>query len=142
MAFLFLSLIYLTVLINQNQPAVYVAITLSEFCFWIVISYHIGVSTWSILEIPVYILKGVKRIPMNLDPLDNFKNLKILERLSQTSITGMVILFVLALSLSVCQAFAPMGQRSEWIVIWAQAAFIGLYTAIAIILNGPRWRLI
>src|SRR5439155_6053534 len=54
-----------------------------------------------------------------------------------------VTLFVLALSLSVCQVFAPTGQRSGWIVVWAQAAFIGLYVVTAIILNGaPRMQLI
>jgi hypothetical protein len=139
---LFGSLIYLITLIFQDQSTVYIATTLSELCFWIIISYYIGIGAWSILEIPIYILKGVKKIPMNLDPLDSFKNLTVLERFSQTSIIGMVILFVLALSLSVCQAFTPEGQQSEWIVIWAQAAFIGLYAAIAIILNGPRWQLI
>ncbi len=59
---LFVSLIYLTVKIYQdlpaqNQHAVYIAIMWSELCFWIIISYYIGIGAWSILEIPVYILK-------------------------------------------------------------------------------------
>jgi hypothetical protein len=136
---LFGSLIYLTK-IYQNQSMLYITTTLFELCFWIIISYYIGIGAWSILEIPIYILKGVRNIRMNLDPLDRFKNLVILERLGQTSIIGMVTLFVLALSLSVCQAFAPTEQRSEWIVIWAQAAFIGLYITIAIILEGASRR--
>jgi len=139
---LFGSLIYLTK-IYKNQSAVYISKELFELCFWIIISYYIGTGAWSILEIPVYILKGVEKIPMNLDPLDRYKNLAILERLGRASIIGMVTLFVLALSLSVCQVFAPTGQRSGWIVVWAQAAFIGLYVVTAIILNGaPRMQLI
>jgi hypothetical protein len=130
--------------VSMNQSLVENLARLVELLFWLVVAYFSGVAAWIVGEIPIYILRGLKRIPMHLKAIDHFRNIQVVEKVGLLSAVGVSIMFLFVISIAALQEFTSLSQTAVWdtgwVIIWAQLAFVGLYTGIAIILGGNTRR--
>jgi hypothetical protein len=115
-----------------HQNGYTIAANLTELIFWLIVAYYVGTCTWRVSEIPVYVLRGIKRIPLRMQTLRQFNNLEILEWMGMLSTVGMLTLFLAVMGLLLAETFIPAVHQSWWIVVSAQIAFIMLYVFIAI----------
>lgn len=116
---------------------------LVELAFWLIVAYYGGICTWRFAEIPVYVLRGIKQIPLRLQTTRQFKNLALLERMGLLSTAGMLTLFITVMGLLLAETFIPALHSSWWIIIGTQIDFIVLYVLIIIALAGiPKHQLI
>lgn len=116
-------------------------VMLAELGFWLIVSYIFGIIAWNISAVPIYILKGLKKVPMNLDPRGKFENLKVIERIGAYSALGIFILMVTVISLATLPIFVPGFQEPLWVIAWAQFALISFYSVItqfAVLSNKVR----
>ena len=87
---------------------------------------------WNISVIPIYILSGIKKIPMNLDPLEHFNHLKIIERIGVYSGLGIFIVMITIILLSIPPIFIAGFQQPLWVIVWAQFTLLYFYSIITI----------
>jgi hypothetical protein len=105
---------------------------LFELGFWLVLSYYIGISMWLALNTAIYILNGVTRIPMNLSPLDHFRNSQILEKILAFSTTTILTIFFLVIFLMFCQVYGLATSTVGWLLQWARWGLIFLFVALSL----------
>ena len=105
-------------------------VMLAELVFWLIVSYIFGIIAWNMSAVPIYILKGLKKVPMHLDPQGQFDNLKVIERIGAYSALGIFILMVTVISLATLPIFVPGFQEPLWVIVWAQFALIFFYSVI------------
>lgn len=103
-----------------------------ELGFWLVLSYYIGISMWLALTTAIYILNGVTRIPMNLSPLDHFRNSQILEKILAFSTTTILTIFFLVIFLMFCQVYGLATSTVGWLLQWAQWGLLLLFVALSL----------
>jgi hypothetical protein len=104
---------------------------LAELVLWLIISYIFGIIVWNMSAVPIYILKGLKKVPMHLNPRGEFDNLEVIERIGAYSALGIFILIVTVISLATLPIFVPGFQEPLWVIVWAQFALIVFYSVIA-----------
>jgi len=104
--------------------------------FWSILAYSLGVGTWGIMETVLYILRGVRRIPMHIDPHDGYESLAVLDGFALKSSMGMSILFFFVILITSIPVFVPYDPQIAWIVAWVQIGLFGLHLAIALALGG------
>lgn len=100
--------------ISQSHYAMF-----AELGFWLVISYLFGKLVWTMSVMPHYVLGGIKYIPMDLTPADDFRNLDIIKEICTNSMHAiyMLVITVIVLSTLVLLWTFPM---YVWIMLWAQ----------------------
>ncbi|MGH9906233.1 MAG: hypothetical protein ACRD8U_11715 [Pyrinomonadaceae bacterium] len=103
---------------------------LAELGFWLIVSYIFGIIAWNISAVPIYILKGLKKVPMYLNPQGEFSNLEVIERIGAYSALGTFILMVTVISLATLPIFVRGFQEPLWVIMWAQCALIFFYSVI------------
>jgi len=106
-------------------------VMLAELVFWLIVSYIFGVIAWNMSAVPIYILKGLKKVPMHLNPQGEFRNLRVIERIGAYSALGIFILMATVIALATLPIFVPGFQEPLWVIVWAQFALIVFYSVIA-----------
>lgn len=107
-----------------------------SLALWSSIAYSLGVGTWGIMETVLYILRGIRRIPMYIDPHNGYKSLSVLDSFVLRSSIGMSILFFFVILIVSISNFVPFDPQIAWIVAWVQIGLFGLHLAIALALGG------
>jgi hypothetical protein len=122
---------------------------LADITFWTFFAYCVGIGAWVSMNATLYILQGLKRIPMKLSPYNQFDQIKPLLAIRSFSTTMMNILFITMIGIvSIILVFSQQAITStlhiqvdeiHWLSFWMQFALSILFAAIAI---GVRWRFI
>jgi hypothetical protein len=98
---------------------------LADITFWTFFAYCVGIGAWVSMNSTLYILQGLKRIPMKLSPYNQFDQIKPLLAIRSFSTSIMNVLFITLVGIV------------SIILVFSQQAI--LFAAIAI---GVRWRFI
>lgn len=110
----------------QNSYAMF-----AELAFWLIVSYGYGIVGWNVSAVPIYILEGMRKVPMNLDPrLWQFDNLKIIELIGLYSGLNISILIFAIWLLGALPVFIPGFEEPLWVIVWAQFTLIFFYCVI------------
>lgn len=109
---------------------------LSALCFWVPIAYTLGISTWCIMETALYVLRGVQKVAMNVDPHTGYTSLSVLDDFALVSSYGMGFLFLFVMFLLISAAFLYLDSQVEWLITWIQVGLVGIYVAVALTLGG------
>ena len=101
--------------------------------FWFVMSYILGVLVWSLSVVSVYVFRGLKNIPMQVESgSTTIREFKLIERARLCAISGVGVLTAGAIALSVLPIFvAPFAELTA-ALIWAQSALIVCFSILVI----------
>lgn len=105
-------------------------------CFWVPIAYTLGISTWCVMETALYVLRGVQKVAMNVDPHTGYTSLSVLDDFALTSSYGMGVIFLFVMFLLISVAFLYSDSQVEWLITWIQTGLVGIYVAVALTLGG------
>ncbi len=101
----------------------------AELLIWLTIIYFLSIAIFLSLSLTSYVLSGVKKIPMNITPYDNFSSSKSLRGLESYAVNIMLVVFiVILLVLSMLQ----MVVQIEWISYWFKLALALLFIAVGL----------
>ena len=134
-------LVVIQMILAEPDQWYWIIDSLFEVIFWGVVAYYIGLGFQFSLNINLYIVVQMLRIPLRLHPLRNFRNLKPLTRVISTVNSILLLEFVLILSIAVLE-FIPwqlLGTslpashvlgNTIWLFEWVN---VGLLLAFAIL---------
>jgi hypothetical protein len=106
--------------------------TATGLIFWLVVSYVFGVIVWNLSVVPAYIFRGIRNIPMKVNADGDITGFKVIERSVRYCISGIVILIISAIALSVLPIFLAQLAELRWAIIWAQSALILCFSILII----------
>lgn len=108
----------------------YLAIfSISELFIWSFIIYFLSIAIFLSLSLSSYVLNGIRKIPMNLTPYDNFSLSKPLRVLESYSVNIMLVSFVIILLiLSISQMIIEI----HWVLVWFELALALLFIAVGL----------
>jgi hypothetical protein len=97
-------------------------LVLSEFIFWIVITYFTGVSAWIGLNVGAFLLQNISFIPMKLTPFNGFDNLAPVKKIAKLSLQLVIPVALLPLLVVVSLLTLPSLQAliQLWLLPWIQ----------------------
>jgi len=123
--------------------------TVVDLFFWAMIVYFLGTATWQAMDSTLYVLEGIKRLPMNLTPYDNFSKAKPLKKLQTFSTSTMVVIFltVLGIIASITVFSQPQfitevnnaAKEFNWVFIWLQWALAFMLAFIGFAVSGKPY---
>jgi hypothetical protein len=89
----------------------------------------LSIAIYLALSLTSYVLSGIRKIPMNLTPFDNFQSSKPLKNLEAYAVNIMLIAFVvILLALSILQLIVPI----KWVIGWFELALALLFIAVGL----------
>jgi hypothetical protein len=104
--------------------------------FWLAFAYFVGTAGFLSLSTSSYVLDGLTRIPMNLNPLNKFKNAKPLRVLQSFSTNILLILFISFLAMyfiiSIDKQYVgiiPIESQFNWIIDWFKLILVFVFVA-------------
>ena len=104
-----------------------VVFDLVELFAWILVIYFLATAIFLSMSLTFYVLNGVRKIPMNISPFDNFSTSRPLTILESYSINIILIVSVLILIiLSALQFLIPI----PWIIVWLEWAVALLFVIL------------
>jgi len=118
------------------------------FVFWALVVYHVGKAVWLSFNTSVYVLQGLTKIPMNLNPLEDFKGIEYATKIGEISVTSSLIVFLFGI---IFAAWGALGQLVPglaisdemgtvlWLLDWGRW---GLFLVIIVISFFHRSRLL
>lgn len=108
----------------------YLAIfSVSELFVWSFIIYFLSIAIFLSLSLSSYVLNGIRKIPMNITPYDNFSLSKPLRVLESYSINIMLVSFVIILMIL---SFSQMIIEIHWVLVWFELALALLFIAVGL----------
>ncbi len=102
---------------------------ISELFVWLFIIYFLSIAIFLSLSLSSYVLNGIRKIPMNITPYDNFslsKPLRVLESYSVNILLVSFIIILLILSMS------QMIIEIRWVLVWFELALALLFIAVGL----------
>ena len=102
---------------------------ISELVVWCFIIYFLSIAIFLSLSLSSYVLNGIRKIPMNITPYDNFslsKPLRILESYSVNILLVSFVIILLVLSMS------QMIIEIHWVLVWFELALALLFIAVGL----------
>ena len=107
--------------------------SITRTAFWCVISYIFGVLVWSLSVVSVYVFRGLKNIPMQVESgATAIREFKLIERARLYAVSGVGVLTAGSIALSVLPIFvAPFAELTA-ALIWAQGALIVCFSILVI----------
>jgi len=102
---------------------------LLELFTWLLIIYFLASAIFLSMSLTFYILNGIRKIPMNITPFDNFSTAKPLRILEAYSVNIMLVVFVLiliVLSALQIQSALPI----QWLAAWFKWAVALLFVIL------------
>jgi hypothetical protein len=107
-----------------------------DLLFWCVVTYFLGTAAFLSMNTTLYVLQGVSRIPMKINPLDQYAQAKPLRQLQAFSTQGMVVLFLTILILT----FLMFELNSyTWLLEWMRWGVALIFTAIGFALRKGEY---
>lgn len=102
---------------------------IAELIVWLVIIYFLSISIFLSLSLTSYVLNGVRKIPMTVNPYDNFSSSKPLKTLEAYAVNIMLVTFIVIL---LVLSMSQMILRIEWILAWFKLALAMLFIAVGL----------
>jgi hypothetical protein len=107
-----------------------------DLLFWCIVTYFLGTAAFISMNTALYVLQGVSRIPMKINPLDQYAQAKPLRRLQAFSTQGLVVLFLAILILT----FLLFDLNSySWLLEWMRWGVALIFTAIGFALHKGEY---
>lgn len=101
-----------------------------ELFFWLAFAHLLGAATWLAMNSAMYVLSGVRKIPMKLDPYRDFAQAQPLRVLQNFSIATMLAVFVTILTLTSVLLALPQGDH--WLLSWMQWGLTLIFVGIGL----------
>lgn len=102
---------------------------LSELIVWLFIIYFLSIAIFLSLSLSSYVLNGIRKIPMNITPFDNFSLSKPLRVLESYSINILLVSFVVIL---LVLSMSQMIIEIHWVLVWFELALALLFIAVGL----------
>lgn len=107
-----------------------------DLLFWCIVTYFLGTAAFISMNTALYVLQGISRIPMKINPLDQYAQAKPLRRLQAFSTQGLVVLFLTILILT----FLLFDLNSyAWLLEWMRWGVALIFTAIGFALRKGEY---
>jgi hypothetical protein len=107
-----------------------------ELIVWLVIIYFLSIAIYLSLSLTSYVLNGIRKIPMNISPFDNFSSSKSLRILESYAVNIMLIAFVIII---ITLSFLQMIVQIPWVTIWFELALAFLFIAMGLGANRNEY---
>jgi hypothetical protein len=118
-----------------------------DLVFWIVVAYLLGTGTLLTESIANYVLVTLSRIPMHLNPYNQYAQIKPLRRIQAYSTWTILILFLTIIfiagiiltfrnfpinNLSISSSFRQASLQWNWLVIWISLALALIFGGLGV----------
>jgi len=121
--------------------------------FWVIVIFLFGSAVWLAMNSSLYTLEGAKRIPLRLEPLTGFPEIKPLHRIAFFSSAIMfssliLILFIVAALVAGSQQMVPIEvqlaiKQMNWLLEWSRYGLFGIFVIFGLtIAFHSRWFII
>ncbi len=107
-----------------------------DLLFWCIVTYFLGTAAFLSINTTLYVLQGVSRIPMKINPLDQYAQAKPLRQLQAFSTQGLVVLFLTILILTFLLFKLDF---YAWLLEWMRWGVALIFTAIGFALRRGEY---
>lgn len=112
--------------------------SLVNLSFWMIVAYYSGVAMWLGLNSSGYVIRQVQRIPMTLDPLDQFRRLDPLGSVAHRSTQIILVILLGVLVIFVAFSFLA-GQHQaitlQWLLAWISVGIAVLLISLGVVIR-------